>query len=156
MIGPVEEALKAELAKVTTWPVRWKNERWDDEVLLSDGDMPIDTFGLPLPAIEAEVVGGEQEGFVGYDAATSRRKYRRLGSFRMFLSVGQGTGTEIISNQADTLALAFSRKTVFHSPLTSRRLITMDVRVDDGVASYEEGNRFVRMLSAIWVFDFVM
>lgn len=155
MIKPVEDQLKLALAAATNWPVRWMNGRWADSLLLSDGDMPLDVLGVPLPAIEAEVIGGDMIGFLGYSEEIGRRKYRREGLFRLYLSVAQGSGLELISTEADTLVMRFSRKTIFQSPLTAQRLITMDTRVDDGVASYEDGNRFCRMLSTFWTFDFV-
>lgn len=152
MIGPVESALRAKLAEIVNgWPVRWPNEAWPDGLETSDGNMPIDGNGRPSPAIECEVIAGQADATVG---PKGFRRGAISGLFRCYLSVGQGTGTAAITAQSDAIADAFRRVTVSVDPTSGARLITMDPRADDGVAGYEEGDRYIRMLSIPWDFDY--
>ncbi len=152
MIGAVETALKAKLADVVTdWPIRWANEQWPDGTNTSDGNMPVDGDGVPAPAIECEVIAGQASATAG---PKGKRRGRGQGVFRLYLSVVQGSGNAAIQTKADAIMDAFRRVTVSIDPVTTARLITMDPRADDGVAAYEEGNRFCRMLSIPWDYDF--
>ncbi|AWK85030.1 hypothetical protein [Azospirillum thermophilum] len=152
MIADVETALKTKLAEVVPdWPIRWPNSSWPPGTKLSDASMPVDDDGAPAPAIEAEVVSGRTTATAG---PKGKRRAMAFGVCRLYLSVAQGTGTAAITEKADAIADAFRRVTVWIDPATTARLITMDPRADDGVAAYEDGSRFCRMLSIPWDYDF--
>lgn len=152
MIGSVEAAFVAALSAAATFPVRWPNDPWPDGVSTSDGNMPVDANGLPAPAIEARVIGGGSETVpVGKNAA-GKRTHRAGGVVHVYVSVGQGTGRGAINAEVDALVAAFDRATLIDSAVDGERLVTEDPRVDDEVAGYEEGNRYVRMVSVPWVY----
>jgi len=153
MIGPVETALKAKLAAIVTdWPIRWPNESWPAGTITTQGGLPTDAEGNPVPFIEAKVIGGADSADI---APAGMRHSLRDGLFRIYLCVGQGTGTDAITAKTDTILPAFKRKTIFYDQTTKQRLITMDGRPDDGVAAYEDATRFVRMISIPWTFDYL-
>ena len=154
MITPVETAFMGIMATATTWPVRFMNYLWPDTIQVSDGGMPIDASGLPLPAIEAHVIAGQQIGYVGI--ANGKRQYRRLGLLKLYFSVAAGSGTTVISQQIDAVIPFLSRKELYYDALTASRLLGIDTRIDDGAASYEDGNRFVRLVTLTWEFYFTM
>lgn len=158
MIGPVEAAFRTALADaVTDWPIRWPNGQWEqmpDGCSVGEGNMPVtedaDGVFVPAPAIEVEVIGGPNEmrtvGIVGSRAAV------QSGILRLYLSVAQGSGTTDITAKADAINAAFQRKEFGRDEAAGQRIVTFDPRTDDGVAAYEEGNRFSRMISV--PFDF--
>jgi hypothetical protein len=153
MLAPVETALKTALAAlVTDWPIRWPNERFDASVPLSDGGLPVDTDGEPAPFIDAEVIAGRDSADI---APVGSRHSTQTGLFRVYLSVGQGTGLTAMTAKADAICAGFKRKTVFTDLSIGQRLVTMDGRTDDGVAGYQDGSRFVRMISIPWWFDYI-
>ncbi len=152
MISVVETQLALALGIATDWPVRWSNGAWPSGTLVSDGEMPVDTDGAPLACMEAEIIGGPDTATI---APAASRIARRSGLFRVYLSVGQGTGTTDINTECDALVTAFKRQTIYLAASPYRRLITMDPRIDDGVASYEDGNRYCRMVSIPWDFEYV-
>lgn len=150
MIATVDEQFKIALAAATTWAVRWDNELWDSAISVSDGDMPIDEDGLPLPAIEARTVSQDDLGYVG---SLDTKKSARVGLLQLFFSVQQGSGKTAINAEIDTVLTALKRKTIYLSG--NERLITFDAMIDNNVAAYEEGNRYVRVLTIEWRFDYV-
>ena len=152
MIGDVEAAFVDALGAVATFPVRWANDPWPSGISTSDGNMPVDENGLPAPAIEAELISGRDETLpVGKNAA-GKRTHRLPGIVRLYLSVGQGTGRTLINAEVDALLSAFDRATLIDNQADGERLVTEDPRVDNDVAGYEEGNRFVRMITVPWLY----
>lgn len=150
IISPVESALKTKLAAtVSDWPIRWPNENFT--VAVGPGGLPIDTNGNPAPFLDAEVIGGPDTAAI---APVGSRQSVASGLFRVYLSVAQGGGLTAISAKADAITAALKRQTIYADAGTGRRLITMDPRIDDGVAAYEDENRFVRMISTPWIFDY--
>lgn len=152
MLAVVTGKFKESVAAATTWPVRWRNDFWPSGTLVSDGDMPIDATGLPIPCIEAEIIGGIVEGRAGTNGSV--RLYRRDGLLRLYVSVAVGCGTTLIDAECDSLESKFSRKTIFLAPLTSQQLVTYDARTDDRTSAYSEGNRYVKTVSCPWTFDY--
>lgn len=150
MIGPVEDAFVTALGAAATFPVRWPNDPWPSGISTSDGNMPVDENGVPLPAIEAELISGRDETLpVGKNAA-GKRTHRLPGIVRLYLSVGHGTGRTLINAEVDALLSAFDRATLIDNQADGERLVTEDPRVDDDAASYEEGNRYVRTVTVPW------
>lgn len=146
MIGPVEAAFRTALAAaVTDWPIRWANGQWPVGTAVSDGNMPVDGDGAPAPAIEAEVIGGADKLLAVGASDDGKRTSDLPGLLRVYLSVAQGTGADGISAKADAIKLALKRKTLIAED--GNRLVTEDPRTDDGVAGYEDGSRFCRMVS---------
>ncbi|PWC96965.1 hypothetical protein TSO5_05915 [Azospirillum sp. TSO5] len=114
--------------------------------------MPVDENGSPLPAIEAELISGRDQTLpVGKNAA-GKRTHRLPGIVRLYVSVGQGTGRAAINAEVDAILAAFDRATLIDNYAGAETLRTEDPRVDDDVAGYEEGNRFVRMVTVPWVY----
>lgn len=152
MIGDVEAAFVDALGAAATFPVRWPNDPWPSGISTSDGNMPVDENGVPLPAIEAELISGRDETLpVGKNAA-GKRTHRLLGAVRLYVSVGQGTGRAEINTEVDALLATFDRATLIDNQADGERLVTEDPRVDNDVAAYEEGNRFVRMITVPWLY----
>jgi hypothetical protein len=155
MLTTVEAAFVAALASATTWPVRWPNNAWPDTVTnLSDGNMPLDDHGRPAPAIEAEIIAGKPETLAIGKGSDGKRTQRMDGILRLYLSVGLGTGRTAIVAQADALRDAFTRLTLVDNPADGERLVTEDARIDDGIAPYEEGNRFDRTVTVPFTYLF--
>ena len=152
MISPVEAQFKLSLAAASSWPQRFSNERWADGLTLSDGDLPVAADGTPAPCIEAEVIAGNVRATV---CKAGSRVMQRLGLFHLYLSVAQGTGVTTINAQSDALITFFTRTALLNDSLTLSVLRTIDVRIDDGIASYEEGNRFCRLVSIAWEYTYL-
>ncbi|QCG93961.1 hypothetical protein E6C67_08410 [Azospirillum sp. TSA2s] len=152
MIGNVEAAFVDALGAAATFPVRWANDPWPDGVNTSDGNMPVNGDGLPAPAIEAELISGRDETMPAGKNAEGKRTHRLPGIVRLYLSVGQGTGRSAINVEVDALLSAFDRATLIDNYANGETLRTEDPRVDNDVAAYEEGNRFVRMVSVPWMY----
>ncbi|WP_431861373.1 hypothetical protein [Azospirillum sp.] len=130
------------------WPVRWPNSEWDQMpagYTLSDGNMPLTADGLPAPTIEVEVIGGRDDLLAVGASEDGKRTSDLSGLLRVYLSVAQGVGLDDITAKADAIKLALKRKTLISED--GNRLVTEDPRADDGVAAYEDGSRFCRMLS---------
>jgi len=152
MIVPIEAAFEEALGAVATFPVRWPNGVWPSGTSTSDGDMPVTIDGVPAPAIEAEIISGRDETMpVGKDSE-GKRSHRLMGMARFYLSVGQGTGRATINAEVDALIAAFDRLTMIDNRPDGERLVTEDPRVDDDVAGYEEGNRYVRVVTVPWLY----
>jgi hypothetical protein len=153
MIPEVKAALRTALAAavIDGWPIRWPNDGWPVGVNVSDGDMPIDPDGRPVPAVEAEVLLGKPSATIGPKGA---RRAEQQGLLRIYLSVAAGSGEDAIDAQSDAVVEAFRRTTITADSATGTRLLTMDPRADDGVAGYREGNRFCRMVTVPFDYDF--
>lgn len=152
MIAPIETAFEAALGASASFPVRWTNGLWPSGTSVSAGDMPVTNDGLPAPAIEAEIISGRDETMPAGKDSEGKRSHRLTGIARFYLSVEQGTGRAVINAEVDALIAAFDRLTMIDNRPAGERLVTEDPRVDDDVAGYEEGNRYVRCLSVPWVY----
>ena len=166
-ITVIEDQFRTALATVITdWLIRWPNENWPVNTALSPDNAPLDAFGNPAPFVEAEVIAGLDQSSV---APPGMRQSTRIGLFRVYFIVPQGSGRADVNNRVDDLALALKRATLFIDETTGRRLTTMDPRIDDNVAerlvqSYVRtdaavpapwhGARYVRMLSVPWFWDY--
>jgi len=151
IVSPIEAALKTKMAQVVPdWPIRWPNENFT--VTVGPGGLPIGDNGAPAPFIDCEVIGYDDTAAI---APSGSRQSTSTGLFRAYLSVTQGEGLAEISAKADAISAALKRQTIYTDPVTGRRLITMDPRIDDGVAGYEDENRFVRMISVPWNWDYI-
>jgi len=154
-LTPVEAAFKAALADATDWLVRWPNAGpnygFPEGVQTTQGGLPLDAEGEPAPFIDARVIGGETTGSI---APAGSRAMRGYGLLHLYFSVGEGTGTELITAETDAVSQAFERVTVWADPSVGQRLGTLDPRTDDGVAAYENGDRFVRLVSVPWFFEY--
>jgi hypothetical protein len=151
MIGPVQTAFRTAMAPlVGDWPIRWPNEGWAADVLLSDGNLPVELDGagvqIPRPFVEAEVIGGSDRLFAAGASTDGKRTSHLPGLLRVYLCVPQGSGMTGVTTKSDAIKAALKRKTLTDDG-AGNRLLTEDPRVDDGVAAYEEAGRFVRMLS---------
>lgn len=147
MISTVETALASALDAATTWPVRWANGQWPSGTSVSEGNLPFDNDGAPAPAIEAEVIGGQDALHAVGRSADGKRTTRWSGLFRCYLSVAQGGGLGAINDEAAAIVSAFARASIIGHAGADEHLVMADPRIDDGVAGYEEGNRYVRMVS---------
>lgn len=149
MLSLLKAQLKATLAANASFAIRWRGEAWSNSYSIGDGDMPYnDADKKPLAAIEAEISGFRPVRSVG--PKSMRVQTRADGHLRLILSVGLHSGTTTLDTETDTLISALSRKNVYYDALTVTRIYLMDVRVDDEVGFYEEGNRTVRMLTIPW------
>lgn len=149
MLSLLETQLKTALAAKATWAVRWKGSPWDESFTLTDGGMPVDGMGKPLPAIEAEISGFSPQRAPGREG---KRRTTAEGHLRLVLSWGIHTGTDEMNAEYGRLDVGLARKNVFYDSLTARRIYLMDVKVTDGVGFYEDGNREVRLLTIPWFF----
>lgn len=149
MLSLLEAQIKAAVAALVTFKLRWKGDNWASDILVSDGNMPIGVDGKPAPAIEGEISGFHPERAIGHNGML--RATRAEGVVRLYLSVGEGTGTVGITDEYDRLDAGLSRKTIYHNALTGVRIFFMDAEVEDDVAFYEEANRLVRMVTIPWV-----
>lgn len=150
-IAFIEAELKTRLAAAVTggWPIRWANDPWAPDVILSEGNAPLNPDGTPRPYVEAEVIVGADTAYI---APEGQRLAYRLGLLRIYLVVGQNTGREVINQQADAIWPQFKRKTIQADASLWERLTTMDPRVDDNVAGVEKGDRYVKMITVPWEF----
>lgn len=152
MIGPVETKFKELVAGAAAWPVRWANGAWPTELPLGDGNMPLGALGEPAPAIEAEVISDWDTAAIAPQGESASQRH---GLLRLYLSVQQGIGTDAINVEVDRFITAFKRKRFVVDSAIGQYIVTMYPRVDDGVAGYEEGNRYCRMVSVPWWFDYI-
>lgn len=151
-IDLVETQLALRLAAtVTDWPIKWPNEPWASTISLSQGGLPLDDNTSPAPFVEAEVISGSD----GADVAPAGQRHSSAGGlFRVYLCVPQGVGRSAVNAKANAIAAAFKRTTVYTDG-AGVRLTTMDPRIDDGIAGYEDGDRFVRMISTPFQLDYI-
>ena len=144
----IERELKERLATaaIPGWPIRWPNEPWSAHLLfsLSEGNLPLNPDGTPMPCIEAQVILGADTAYI---APEGNRLAYRIGIMRIHLLVGQNTGRHVLNWMTDTIWPYFKRQTIFADPTVWQRLTTMDPRVDDNVAGTEDGDRYVRTIT---------
>lgn len=140
------EQFKALLGPLASaWPIRWQNGQWPSGTILSDGNMPVDANGAPAPAVEAEIIGRREDAISLGDGDDGLRSQVMMGSVRAYVSVGQGTGDAAITGACDSIASGLRRRAIQID--ASTRLVTLDPRIDDNTAAYEQGDRFVRTVT---------
>jgi len=157
-IALIESELRAALTalNVLQWPTRWPNEPWPTGIEVAPGNLPVDVNGAPIPCMLAEDITGDDTSAIGQGVAQggAGRLSTRLGTLRVYLLVGQNTGATLIQTQADNIALGFKRQTIYADPPTWARLTTMDPHVDAPDPNVETGDRYVRMVTVPWIFEY--
>lgn len=154
MLSPLElldAQLKLAIASKATFPMRWKGSAWDNSIQVNDGDMPVGPDGEPVPAMELETSSFSPKRNPG---EPGKRQTIAEGFVRMYLSVESMSGLAELNAEYGRLD-KLSRETIYYDDLTATRIYLMDVRVDEGAASYEEGNRTVRMLTVPYVMSWI-
>ena len=146
MLSDIKSAFSEVLDAETSWLYRWPNEKWPSGTTTSEGNMPISSDGSPLPAIEVEIIGGTDTLYSIGASSDGKRVFIFDGLFRAYISV-ELFGSDDLITVSDALVDALSRKSLIGYPGDDEHLVTADPRIDDGVAAYEEGNRYCRMMS---------
>lgn len=146
MIGPAAQIVRDALAPLAApWAFRWENEPWENAPALSEGNLPVTDGGDAFPAVDAELIAGDDPLFAIGASADGLRSSEQEGLLRVLLSVQQGTGSADIVSKRDAIAAAFKRAVML--PASGGRLVFEDPRSDRDVAWYEEGNRYVVQIS---------
>lgn len=150
MFSQVEASIKAKVDSFITIPMRWKNHRWGNGILLSDGGMPVDSNGVPVAAIEVEIILVEDISAVGI--AGSGGLISEANGFVYFhISVEKDSGTSVLNTQIDLLWTNLKRRDVpVVGALTVKQLRIMDPVIDDDLIDYGDGNRFSRTIRFPW------
>jgi hypothetical protein len=149
-IAIIESELREALSgTVTDWPIRWPNEPWPANISLSNGNLPTNSDGTPMPCVEAEVIHGTPITAIGDEG---QRVARRNGLFKVYLIYPQGIGSGDLTTHADTIEIAFNQKTIQLDTSQWQRLTTYPPRTDNNAAAVESGNRYVRVVTIPYEF----
>jgi hypothetical protein len=148
-IAIIESELRSALSGAVDWPIRWPNEPWPANILLTNGNLPTNPDGTPMPCVEAEVIHGPPITAIGSEG---QRVARRNGLFKVYLLYPQGIGTADLKTHADAIEAAFNQKTVLVDTSQWQRLTTYPPRTDNNSAAVESGNRYVRTVSIPYEF----
>ena len=153
-IAVIEAQLREKLAAVIPdWPIRWPNEPWPANIDLTNGNLPTNPDGTPMPCV---IVQNDVGADTAYIAPEGQRLSLRLGMLRVHLIYPQNIGTVGLTGKVDDLCAdsGFKRQTLMVDLSQWQRLTTMDPRVDDNAAIVEAGNRFCRTITIPWWFDY--
>jgi hypothetical protein len=146
----IESELRSALEGIVTdWPIRWPNEPWPAYVDLSNGNLPTNLDGSPLPCIFAMVIHGTPITAIGGEG---NRQARRNGLLQIHCIYPQGIGTVDLDAHVDAIEAGLNQKTIMLDTSLWERLTTYPARTDDNVAAVEAANRFVRTVTVPYEF----
>lgn len=165
----ISDACTANNLTPLPWPIRWPNEGWSNlpagVVESAENVLIKNPGGTPVPFVEAEVISGKETSLI---APAGSRQSWTVGLFRVYLVVPLRSGRAAANILADAVKQAFKQATIFYDP--PQRLYTLDARIDDNVAQHQtqanvridglvpapwKGDRYVRMVSAPWYWDYI-
>ena len=149
-IAIIEAELRTALSgAVTDWPIRWPNEPWPAGTLLTNGNLPTNPDGTPMPCVQAEAIHGTPIIAIG---AEGQRVTYRYGNLKVYAIYPQGGGTTDLTTHLDNIETHFQQRTIQLDLAQSQRLTTLNPRTDNNAAAVESGNRFVRTVTVPYQF----
>jgi hypothetical protein len=150
----IKSELKTALAiTIPDWPIRWANEQWPPGTRLNttSGNLPIDSDGLPLPCLQAQILLGEDMASPGLE---DNRLSTQLGILKLYFMYPQGWGDEPLLRKFGDLRRAFKRRTIQLDESQWQRLTVMDPSFDKDGAVSEDGSRYVRTVTFKFWFNY--
>jgi hypothetical protein len=150
----IESELRTALESIITdWPIRWPNEPWppDLNLDLTNGNLPVNPDGSPMPCIEARVIHGLPITAIGGEG---HRQARRSGLLKIYCIYPQGIGMVDLTTHIDAIELGLGQKTIMEELSQWQRLWTYPPRTDDNAAAIEAANRFVRTVTVQYQFSY--
>ena len=151
-ISVIESELRSALEGIVTdWPIRWPNEPWPPGLNLdfSNGNLPVNPDGSPLPCIYARVIHATPITAIGGEG---NRQARRNGLLQIHCIYPQGIGTVDLDAHIDAIEAGLNQKTIMLDTSLWERLTTYPARTDDNVAAVEAANRFIRTVTVPYEF----